>query len=135
MAEIDEVIADYQTTVVSLIRWPLCARLDAMSPRRRSSRLYLIVFVRVAGLVVLRQRPGTAKGITFVTLEDESGSMNLVLRPDVWDRHYNVARTSNAWLVTGVLENREGVIHVVVGRLDDLSKHVSGLQVRSRDFH
>ncbi len=47
-------------------------------------------FVRVAGLVLLRQRPSTAKGITFVTLEDETGSMNLVLRPDVWDRHYTL---------------------------------------------
>ncbi len=46
-------------------------------------------FVRVAGLVLLRQRREPPKGITFVTLEDETGSMNLVLRPDVWDRHYN----------------------------------------------
>ncbi|MGN6546799.1 MAG: OB-fold nucleic acid binding domain-containing protein, partial [Aureliella sp.] len=92
-------------------------------------------FVRVAGLVILRQRPGTAKGITFATLEDETGTMNLVLRPDVWDRHYSIARTSNAWLVTGVLENREGIVHVVVGSLEDLSKHVQGLTIRSRDFH
>ncbi len=70
-----------------------------------------------------------------MTLEDETGSMNLVLRPDVWDRHYTLARTSNAWLVSGVLENREGVVHVVVGTLADLSKQVQGLTLKSRDFH
>ncbi len=114
MQEIEEVYADYQTIGLSLRAHPLSfvrAQLDRMRvttaaqlKQERDQK-----FVRVAGLVLLRQRPGTAKGITFVTLEDETGSMNLVLRPDVWDRHYTLARTSNAWLVSGVLENREGV--------------------------
>ncbi|MEO8271756.1 MAG: OB-fold nucleic acid binding domain-containing protein [Aureliella sp.] len=77
----------------------------------------------------------TAKGITFVTLEDETGTMNLVLKPKVWERHYKVARRSNAWLVNGILENREGIVHVVVGRLEDLSDQVAGLVLKSRDFH
>ncbi len=140
MQEIEEVYADYQTIGLSLRAHPLSfvrAQLDRMRvttaaqlKQERDQK-----FVRVAGLVLLRQRPGTAKGITFVTLEDETGSMNLVLRPDVWDRHYTLARTSNAWLVSGVLENREGVVHVVVGTLSDLSKQVQGLTLKSRDFH
>jgi error-prone DNA polymerase len=91
--------------------------------------------VRVGGLVLLRQRPGTAKGITFVTLEDETGPINLVLFAAVWQRFFRIARTSNAWLVDGKLENRKGVIHVIVGRLTDLAEEVDGLSIRSRDFH
>ena len=69
-----------------------------------------------------------------MTLEDESGTMNLVIKPKIWERHYKVARRSNAWLVNGVLEHREGIIHVVVGRLEDLTQQVAGLVVKSRDF-
>jgi error-prone DNA polymerase len=91
--------------------------------------------VRVAGLVLLRQRPSTAKGITFVTLEDETGSMNLVIRPAIWDRFYQICKQSNAWLVHGILENRQNVIHIVVGRIDDLSQKVRGLKLDPRNFH
>lgn len=140
MPEIEEVYADYQTTGLTLRRHPVSfirSQLDRMrvTPAVQLKSQRDQKFVRVAGLVLLRQRPGTAKGITFVTLEDETGSMNLVLRPDVWDRHYTLARSSNAWLVAGVLENREGIVHVVVGTLEDLSKHVQGLTLRTRDFH
>ena len=72
---------------------------------------------------------------TFVTLEDESGSINLILYPDVWKRHYRIARAASAWLASGRLESREGVIHILVDRLEDLAKQVSGLNIRSRDFH
>jgi error-prone DNA polymerase len=89
----------------------------------------------VAGLILLRQKPSTAKGIVFATMEDETGSINLVIFNAVWERFFRVARTSNAWLVDGKLENRQGVIHVVVGRIADLSQEVTGLAVSSRDFH
>lgn len=140
MEEIEEVYADYATTGLSLRSHPLAfvrEQLDRIrvTPAEKLKDVKDGRFVRVAGLVLLRQRPSTAKGITFVTLEDETGSMNLVLKPDVWERNYKLARRSNAWLAHGVLENREGIIHLVVGRLDDLSETVSGLDLRSRDFH
>ena len=140
MQPIEEVYADYQTIGLSLRAHPVSFVREQLNRMRVTTAAQLKLerdqkFVRVAGLVLLRQRPSTAKGITFVTLEDETGSMNLVLRPDVWDRHYTLARTSNAWLVSGVLENREGVVHVVVGTLADLSKQVQGLTLKSRDFH
>jgi error-prone DNA polymerase len=90
--------------------------------------------VRVAGLIVLRQRPGTAKGITFVTMEDETGSINLVVRPKTWESHYLVCKQSNAWLVHGTLESRQGVIHVLVSLIEDLSKSIGPLEIPSRDF-
>jgi error-prone DNA polymerase len=140
MDEIEEVYADYATTGLSLRAHPLAfvrVQLDRMrvTTAGQLKQTRDGQFVRVAGLVLLRQRPSTAKGITFVTLEDETGSMNLVIKPEIWQRHYKVARRSNAWLAHGVLENREGVIHVVVGRVEDLSQQVHGLDQRSRDFH
>lgn len=139
MSPLEEVYADYSTTGLSLKSHPMAfvrKELDQMRcvtarqlPDLRDGR-----HVRVAGLVLMRQRPGTAKGITFVTIEDETGPMNLVMFPKVWDRFYKIAKTSNAWLVDGKLENRKGVIHVITGRITDLSTEVDGLDIRSRDF-
>ncbi len=84
--------------------------------------------------MILRQRPSTAKGITFVTLEDETGTANLVVRQEIWQRYYRVARTCPAWIAHGKLEKKSGVIHVVVNRLEDLSAKLLELNARSRDF-
>jgi error-prone DNA polymerase len=140
MQPIEEVYADYETTGLSLRAHPVSFVRDQLNRLRVTSAIGLKQmadgrFVRVAGLVLLRQRPSTAKGITFVTLEDETGSMNLVLKPEIWEKFYKTARRSNAWLVHGVLENREGIVHVLAGRVEDLSTQVGGLVVKSRDFH
>ncbi|WP_168566360.1 error-prone DNA polymerase [Crateriforma spongiae] len=139
MGDLQEVYADYETTGLSLKGHPIAfvrRELDAQRcvrscdlPRLRDGR-----HVRVAGLVLMRQRPATAKGITFVTIEDETGPINLVMFADVWKREFRVAKGSNAWMVDGKLENRQNVIHVIVGNLTDLSEKVTGLITKSRDF-
>ncbi|MCA9137199.1 MAG: error-prone DNA polymerase, partial [Planctomycetales bacterium] len=139
MSPLEEVYADYTTTGLSLKSHPMRFARDELDRMRCVSAGTLPGLrdgrhVRIAGLVLLRQRPGTAKGITFVTLEDETGTINLVIFPKVWDRFYRTAKTSNAWLVDGKLENRSGVIHVIVGRITDLSSEVRGLDIRARDF-
>jgi error-prone DNA polymerase len=140
MSPLEEVYADYNATGLSLKAHPISFARRELQRKRCVTAAELPSLrdgrhVRVAGLVLLRQRPGTAKGITFVTLEDETGPINLVLFPAVWKQFFKVARGSNAWLVDGKLENREGVIHVVVGRIIDLADEVDGLTIRSRDFH
>jgi len=90
--------------------------------------------VCVAGLVLLRQRPSTAKGITFVTLEDETGTVNLVVHQGTWDRYYRVARRAPAWIAHGHIQTAESVIHVVVSRLQALGDGLQALGVKSRDF-
>ena len=140
MTPLEEVHADYNTTGLSLKAHPISFVRQELASKRCVTAADLETLrdgrhVRVAGLVILRQRPSTAKGITFATLEDETGSINLVLFIAVWERFFRIARTSNAWLVDGKLENRQGIIHVIVGRLTDLSQEVDGLTVRSRDFH
>ncbi len=92
-------------------------------------------YVHVAGLVIMKQRPSTAKGITFVTLEDETGVANLVIKPPIWEKHYRVARQSSAWLVHGKLEIRQSVIHVLVNRIEGLSEQVAEVKLRPREFH
>jgi error-prone DNA polymerase len=139
MAPVEDVYADYAATGLSLRGHPLqfCrAELEAAKVVTARGLVGLPHgrIVRVAGLVLLRQRPGTAKGITFVTLEDETGAINLVVQPAIWEHHYLVCKQSNAWLVHGVLENRQGVIHVVAGRIQDLTQHIRGLKIESRDF-
>jgi error-prone DNA polymerase len=140
MTPLEEVHADYNTKGLSLRAHPISFLRTALDSKRCVCASQLPTLrdgrhVRVAGLVLLRQRPSTAKGITFVTLEDETGSINLVLFAAVWERFFLVAKTSNAWLVDGKLENRQGVIHVIVGRITDLSDEVEGLTTDSRDFH
>jgi error-prone DNA polymerase len=84
--------------------------------------------------VLVRQRPSTAKGITFVTLEDETGTSNLVIRQRVWERFYKIARTASALMVHGRLERKDEVIHIVVHRLEDLTEQLEAIGNRSRDF-
>ncbi|NND96784.1 MAG: error-prone DNA polymerase [Pirellulaceae bacterium] len=139
MSPLEEVYADYNTTGLSLKAHPISFVRRELESKRCVTAKQLPDLrdgrhVRVAGLVLLRQRPGTAKGIMFVTLEDETGSINLVLFAAVWKRFFKIVRTSNAWLVDGKLENRQGVIHVIVGRVTDLAHEVDGLTLRSRDF-
>jgi error-prone DNA polymerase len=139
MNPIEEIYSDYQCTGLSLQGHPMSFLRSRLIEKRVTTAGDLASttngrFVRVAGMILLRQRPGTAKGITFVTMEDETGSINLVLKPQVWKDHYLVCKQSNAWFVHGVLENREGVIHVVAARIEDLQQAIGPITIRSRDF-
>jgi error-prone DNA polymerase len=140
MSPADQVLLDYRTSGFSLKNHPISFFRGQLDKERvtRNSELKALADgrrIRVAGMVLMRQRPGTAKGITFVTLEDETGIANLVVRPAVWDRYYAIARCSSAWIAHGVLESRESVIHLLVNRLEDLATRLGHLEVRSRDFH
>jgi error-prone DNA polymerase len=87
--------------------------------------------VEVAGVVTHRQRPGTARGVIFINLEDETGLLNVICSPGLWRRHRRVARTSSALLVRGILERHQGVVNLVAHRLAPLP---TGAAPRSRDF-
>ena len=91
--------------------------------------------MRHAGLVLLRQRPGSASGVTFVTLEDESGVVNLVVWKNVADRWRRALLGSRLLEAAGTLQREGDVMHLVVNRLVDRSALLGGLDARSRDFH
>jgi error-prone DNA polymerase len=136
---LSEVVADYQATGLSLRDHPLKfirPMLEQMKIAKAADLAILPVNrrVKVAGLTLMRQRPGTASGITFVTLEDETGFANLIVRPEIWERYHAAARTATAMLAHGRLQRQDNVIHVLVTRLDDLSEMLSEIDPRSRDF-
>ena len=136
----EEVQTDYATLGTTLGPHPLSLLRDDLRARRcRSSReldgLSNGRLVKVAGLVIGRQRPQTASGITFVTLEDEHGMLNVVVRLELAERQRRVLVGSRLMQVDGHLEQASGVRHVIAGRLHDLTPLLDGLDVRSRDFH
>ncbi|MHC1481361.1 error-prone DNA polymerase [Frateuria aurantia] len=135
----EDTLADYARTGLSLGPHPLCqlrsrmrARhwLDSRQLRARSHRGR----VAVAGLVTMRQQPQTASGLTFITLEDEHGLVNVMVRPvvaEAWPRAFVEARL--LW-VEGDWQSLDGVGHLMARRLGDLSDWLGTLDIRSRDF-
>jgi len=91
--------------------------------------------VRVCGLVLNRQRPGTASGVVFITLEDETGHINLVIWPKVAEAYRKAVLQSKLMFVVGEVQIESNVIHVIVRYLRDESGQLGGLSTRSRDFH
>ena len=139
MTPAQEVLADYRATGLSLKGHPmefLRQGLDRLgvAPAAQLKTRPNGKPVRVAGIVLVRQRPGTAKGITFVTLEDETGTANLLIRPDVWRRYRQAALGATILLAHGRLQREGLVIHVLVTRLEDLSGRMEELASQSRDF-
>ncbi|WP_085615574.1 MULTISPECIES: error-prone DNA polymerase [unclassified Pseudomonas] len=136
----EDLMADYQALGTTLGPHPLTllrSRLRALGCR--SSRELQDVEhgdnIAVAGLVVGRQRPQTASGVTFVTLEDEHGMVNVVVWRALAERQRRALVGSQLLKVSGRLEQENGVRHLIARRLEDVSPLLQGLDVRSRDFH
>jgi error-prone DNA polymerase len=134
-----EVMTDYATGGLSLKAHPCQLIREQLKTRRIITAAELAKldrgWVRVAGLVLIRQRPGTASGIVFETLEDETGVVNLIVRPDIYERYRPAARYAGLLECHGYVERQGKVIHVMAKRMFDLSPMLSGYQLESRDFH
>jgi error-prone DNA polymerase len=140
LEQFEEVLVDYRASGLSLRDHPIRfvrSLLDTFKvvPAERLPDLKNGVPVAVAGLVLLRQRPSTSKGVTFVTLEDETGPVNLIVRRTVWEQYQKVGRTATAMIAHGRLQHAEGIIHVLVTRMEDLTNRMADLSIPSRDFH
>jgi error-prone DNA polymerase len=136
----EEAAADYwglglstQYQVIQFCR----ERLDGMRVRRASDLAGLPhrLVLKIAGVVTSRQRPGTAKGFVFTTMEDETGLVNVIIRPDIYEQYRPIARDEPAVIVEGVLQRQEGTINVLARKFWklDLADLAAGLA--SRDFH
>ncbi|MCA1792132.1 MAG: error-prone DNA polymerase, partial [Thioalkalivibrio sp.] len=90
--------------------------------------------VRYVGLVITRQRPGSAKGTVFLTLEDESGTLNVIVWPTVVQQARSAVIHASLLEVTGELQQEDGVTHLIAKQLRDRSTWLGELTVRSRDF-
>ena len=138
-SEGQDIVADYQSTGLSLERHPLALlrhslERHAYRPARDLPALANGQPVGVAGLVVTKQRPGTASGVTFVTLEDETGCVNLVVWKTLAERFRAPLLNAQLMGVRGELQIEGEVIHVVARELVDHTALLGGLSVRSRDF-
>ncbi len=121
-----EAIADYRSTGMTLGKHPMALMRDDLDGELlRSADLEKIddgAIVEVAGMVVARQRPETAKGIVFMLLEDERGTVNLIVPPPVYERHRAEVRTSPLIRAKGRLERREGTTNVLVSEVAELER-------------
>jgi error-prone DNA polymerase len=117
MTEAERVVADYAGTGLTVGRHPMALRRDELMTRgvMRASDLHSVRQgrqVRVAGMVITRQRPGTAKGFVFLTLEDETGIANIIVRPDIFARDRSLIVEEPFLIVEGMLQNQDGVTSV-----------------------
>jgi error-prone DNA polymerase len=131
--------ADYASTGLTLGAHPLALLRRQLRERRFRQARELEGFpdgrpARYAGLVISRQRPQTASGVTFMTLEDETGMVNVVVWRDVAERQRRAFLESQLLAVEGRLQVAEGTRHLIASRLENLSPLLAGLDARSRDF-
>ena len=137
----EDVMTDYATLGLSLTLHPLAlirpelARLRVAPARITTDAAQHGRRLRCAGLVTVRQHPGTAKGVTFVTLEDETGHVNVVVWRALAMKQHRVLLESSVMCVDGTLQVSEGVQHLIANRLYDYSTLLPELAFASRDFH
>ncbi|HJX85399.1 MAG TPA: error-prone DNA polymerase, partial [Candidatus Angelobacter sp.] len=134
----ERLIADYAGMGLTTGRHPMSYRrveLNAMKvtraidlPNKRNG-----TFVRIAGNVIVKQRPGTAKGLLFISLEDETGISRAVVMPDTFEKYRLPIMRDNYLLIEGELQNIDSVITVKAGRISPLE--ISAATARSHDFH
>jgi len=139
MTEGSQVVADYGRIGLSLRNHPVsflradlarrrivtCA--EAMSARDRS-------WLETAGIVLVRQRPGSAKGVMFITLEDETGIANLVVWPKVFEKHRRIILGAGMFAVKGRIQREGEVVHLVAHSLTDLSTELASVGDRDKAF-
>jgi error-prone DNA polymerase len=135
----EAMIADYRSIGMTLDEHPMALMRDGLDPTLlRSTGLDRIEDgseVEVAGMVVARQRPETAKGIVFMLLEDERGTVNLIVPPSVYERHRAVVRAAPLARARGRLERREGVVNVLVAEIQELERRPPDRRVASSPPH
>ncbi|HYG78586.1 MAG TPA: error-prone DNA polymerase [Planctomycetota bacterium] len=136
----EHISQDYETVGLSLKAHPLSVLREDLNKTRiipcaELEKIKDGSYVRVAGLVLVRQRPETASGVIFMTIEDETGQANVILWPKVFAANRKVSGTSSAVIVEGKLQREGLVTHIIARKLRDLSESLPDIQWRSRDFH
>ena len=134
----EHVVEDYASLSLTLKRHPLAflraelAR-EGLVTAAELARLPVDRRLAIAGLVLIRQRPGSANGVVFITIEDETGIANLIVWPPILERFRRAALGATLLRCTGKLQREESVIHVVAERLDDLTPRLNTLRDRTGD--
>jgi error-prone DNA polymerase len=140
MTPIERLVADYAGTRLTIGPHPMAFRRHELSmrgilpaaelPRVRTGRR-----VRTAGMVITRQRPGTAKGFVFLTLEDETGVANIIVRPDFYAQEKRTIVEAPFLIVEGIVQTEEGVTAIRAEKVSRLDGFSADAAVDSHDFH
>ena len=139
-SEIQTLLEDYASTGLSLQQHPITL-LDKAGVLERFTRMNELTsrphqsLVTVVGVVTGKQAPGTAAGVTFFTLEDDTGNINVVVWQATARAQKQAYLTAKILMVKGILEREGEVTHIIAGRLIDMTDKLQGLQSKSRDFH
>ncbi|KVQ70659.1 DNA polymerase [Burkholderia multivorans] len=139
-SEADEILADYDTTGLTLNRHPVALLRPALRARRLSSAAELRDrpdgrLARACGIVISRQMPGTSNGVMFMTLEDETGCVNVIVRPELLARQRRETLDSQLLAASGVWQVVSDVRHLVAQHFEDLTPLLGGLRTSTREFH
>ncbi|MFG0330623.1 MAG: OB-fold nucleic acid binding domain-containing protein [Phycisphaerales bacterium] len=143
VSPVRQVTQDYGHLGLSLKAHPMSFLRDSLDERcatraeelRDEERWPHGKWITVAGVTLVRQRPGTASGIVFMTLEDETGIANLIIRPNIFERYRRSARHGTILLVHGKVERQGQVVHIMANRIEDLDEEMIELTAKSRNFH
>lgn len=141
MPAAQQTLADYQSTGLTLGDHPLVFLREYLQSQRFETAQRLVEtfpdrrLARACGLVTARQRPSTAKGVVFVTLEDETGHVNVIVPRKIAEQQSVLIRQARLMGVYGIWQRQQGVCHLHARRLVDLSNLLGQLSVSSRDFH
>ncbi len=135
-----ELVSDYRSMGFTLGRHPLellrgRLRADRLLPAAELAQLRNGQLARACGIVTVRQRPGTAKGVLFITLEDETGQTNVIIWPMLLEQYRREALGASLLAVYGIWQTDGTVRHLVAKRLEDRTALLGGLRVESHDFH
>ncbi|HEY6132228.1 MAG TPA: error-prone DNA polymerase [Halioglobus sp.] len=139
--EMQNLTSDYNSTGLTLGRHPMAILRERFEIFRKCKMQKELKdlgnhrFVRIAGIVTGRQRPATATGVIFLTLEDETGNTNVVVWNDVQVRCRDILIKAKVLLIKGYVESANNVIHVIAGDMVDCSNYLHDLNLESRDFH
>ncbi len=138
-AEMDDLKADYAATGLTLGRHPVALIRDVLRRRRVRTAQQLLQLehgtaTRACGLVTMRQRPMTANGTIFLTLEDETGHVNVVVWQRLWKAQRSTILNASLIAVDGVMESDGEVYHLIARRVHDFGALLQGLNTRARDF-
>jgi error-prone DNA polymerase len=138
-SETDDLRADYAATGLTLGRHPVALIRSILRQRRVSTAQQLLhlkhgTHTRACGLITMRQRPMTANGTIFLTLEDETGHVNVVIWQRLWERQRSVILNATLIAVDGVMESDGEVYHLIARQVHDFGELVKGLKTHSRDF-
>ncbi|MDF3037067.1 MAG: error-prone polymerase, partial [Paucimonas sp.] len=137
--ESEDILRDYRAIGLTLGRHPVALLRTALAQRRFVTAEEFHAFsdrqlARGCGIVTVRQRPGTANGVLFMTIEDETGNINVIIWPSLVDQFRKEVLQARLIGVYGVCQCERNVRHLVAKRLVDLSHLLGTLQISSRDF-